>query len=437
MALTSRLDVVRAALTHGTPAQKARARWLAEARPEQLPPPGDWDVFLYLAGRGTGKTRAVMEWLADRARAIPASRWAIVAATFADGRDTCVEGESGLLAVAPDVERWNRSNGELTFTNGSRAKVFSAQEPDRLRGPQHHGAVVDELAAWEYPETWDQLQFGLRLGAHPQVCVATTPRPTELVRALYQRGLDGDGVVLRRGSTFDNAKNLSASALAELRRRYEGSRLGRQELYAELLTDVPGALWTMDLLDATRLRPNWNPDTTDGLVRVVVGVDPAVSTGEHADETGIVVAGLTGTDEVVILDDCSLSDTPERWGQATADAFVRWRADRVVAEANQGGDLVTHLLTTIDRNLPVTLVHATRGKRVRAEPVAALSEQGRLHLVGSFPVLEDQMCTWSPTDATSPDHLDACVWAVTELMFAHQTASVSTYEPYGGLVGSR
>lgn len=384
------------------------------ARPAQQPPDGDWLVWLILAGRGFGKSRTGAEWVADQALMVDGSRWAIVAATFADGRDTCIEGESGLLAVlrrrrpGHDWGRaWNRSLGELTLPNRSKVKLFSADEPDRLRGPQHHGAWCDELAAWRYPEAWDQLQFGLRLGDRPRTVVTTTPKPVRLVRDLLGR----DTTAVVRGSTFDNAENLAPAALEELRRRYEGTRLGRQELYAELLLDTPGALWSIAGFD----RPGFRVDTAPDLERVVVAVDPAVTSGEGSDESGIVVAGRT-SDRAFVLEDCSLRADPTSVARAAVDAYHDLQADRIVVEANNGGDWLPALIRTVDPAVVVETVTATRGKALRAQPVAGLYEQGRVHHVGHLPELEEQMTTWAPdAGMRSPDRLDALVWALTAL----------------------
>lgn len=385
---------------------RQRDRWLATARPEQLTPPGTWNVWLILAGRGWGKTRTGAEDLADYARRNPGTRLAVVAPTIADARDTCIEGESGLLAVLGHeaVEAWNRSLGELRLTNGTRIKTFSADEPDRLRGPQHHRAWCDEVAAWRYPEAWDQLMFGLRLGQHPQVVATTTPKPVRLIRGLVAR----EDVVVQRGATFDNAANLSPAALAQLEARYVGTTMGRQELYGELLEQIPGALWTRDMIERSRVA------SAPQLQRIVVAVDPAVTSGEEADETGIVVVGLAG-DQLYVLDDASGRYAPEAWARRVIELRNEWEADRVVAEVNQGGDLVQSVLRAVDRNVPLRMVRAARGKRARAEPVSALYEQGKVHHVGGFDVLEDQLCTWAGDTLSSPDRLDALVWGITEL----------------------
>lgn len=403
-----------------------RYDWSQHARPDQLPPEGDWNTWLILAGRGWGKTRTGAEWIKQQALRHPGTRWAIVAATFRDARDTCVEGESGLLGIVPQVEvtYWNRSFGQLRFRNGSQVQCFGATEPDRLRGPQHHGAWCDELAAWPYAETWDQLMFGLRLGTQPRTVITTTPRPTRLVRSLVDRqslhgehppcaavsGSDANAVVVTRGNTFDNAANLAPAALAELKNRYEGTRLGRQELYAELLTDVEGALWTYDMLEANRVRE------TPELARVVVAIDPAVTSGEESDETGIIVAGVGIDGTVYVFADLSGRFSPDAWANRAVGAYEQHHGDRIVAEVNNGGDLVERTIRTVSPRISYRSVRASRGKQTRAEPVAALYEQGRVHHVGMFPELEEQLTTWTPDSGKSPDRLDALVWAITELM---------------------
>ena len=359
-----------------------------------------------MAGRGAGKTRTGAEDVFDFARTHPKSRIAVVAPTFGDGRDTCVEGESGLLSVIPRqfVRNWNRSMGELSLVNGSQFKLFSADEPDRLRGPQHHRAWCEELASWRYPDAWDQLMFGLRLGDRPRAIVTSTPKPVLLVRQLMAR----DDVHVTRGSTFDNAENLSAAALETLRLRYEGSTLGRQELYGELLDELPGAL-SRAVVDQHRT------DTHPDLQTVVIAIDPAVTANEDSDETGIVVFGVNGN-HGYLLEDLSLRATPERWATVAVEAYRRHGADRIVCEVNNGGDLVASVIRSVDPRVQVKSVRATRGKQLRAQPVIALYEQGRVHHVGQFPALEDQLCTWTPDSDDSPDRLDATVWAATDAM---------------------
>ena len=632
------------------------------ARPEQLPNSDEnWSIYLYLAGRGAGKTRTAAEWLAWEATTQNNTRWAIVAPTFGDVRDVCAEGESGIINILRDygsLADYNRSQGAITLTNGSKIKLFSADEPDRLRGPQHHGAwcfiagtliatpngdvpierlsigdeVItssgvgkvsalgerktelatvhygdrtltgsldhpiytqrgwvelsnlrsddilylwkdggdqtkqdtstatkqeksylgtescgqkpmgksrwgrkfttsttskvtigwktllrshpsntgnttrkrlnlspvaiarlllkpalrlqqlntanpvggklgkasansscenvsiagqpslrdmvgiavsgvsilgrvgqvfnltvepshdyfangvlvhncDELAAWRYPDTWDQLQFGMRLGSHPRTVITTTPRPVSLIRNLVNR-TDGSVKVVR-GSTFDNAQNLAPQALLELQARYAGTRMGRQELYGELLTESDSALWTRALIEQARIKPEDAPP----YFRVVVAIDPAVTSGESSDETGIVVAGATPDGHYYILEDASMRGTPEKWAQRAVEMYRKWKCDRVIGEANNGGDMIEALLRQVDPSIPYRKVHASRGKKVRAEPISALSEQLRLHMVGSdFALLEDQLVTWEPDSDSSPDRMDAMVWAVTDLM---------------------
>ena len=412
-----------------TPDDKARLlhHWPFWARPEQLTPDGDtWNVWLILSGRGWGKTRTGAEDVKAFGLAHPESRIAIVAPTFADARDTCVEGDSGLLSVLPrgSLRKWNRTLGEVELTNGTHYKLFSAAEPDRLRGPQHHRAWCDELAAWKYlREAWDQLMFGLRLGAHPQTVCTTTPRPVSLIHELLERG----DVHITRGMTFDNADNLAAPALASLQARYAGTRLGRQELYGEVLSDTPGALWKRDQIEAQRVSKL--PD----LARIVVAIDPAVTSGEGSDETGVIVAALGVDGQGYVLDDRSMRASPDRWAREAIAAYHSRGADRIVAEVNQGGDLVELTIRTVDRSVAYKAVRASHGKTARAEPVAALYEQGRIHHVGTFPELEDQLTTWTQGEA-SPDRLDALVWAFTELMLSGREPRVRFFDsPRGAL----
>jgi len=383
------------------------------ARIEQIPTEEGWSVWLYLAGRGAGKTRTAAEWMAWEAIKTPKTRWAVVAATFSDVRDTCAEGESGLVSILRRygaLENYNRSMGEIRLTNGSRIKLFSADEPDRLRGPQFHGAWCDELAAWRYEDTWDQLQFGLRLGEHPRTLITTTPRPVPIIKRLLAQ--DDGSVKVVRGSTFDNAKNLAPSALAQLRARYEGTRLGRQELFAEVLTDTPGALWTLEMLESSRIKEA--PD----FVRIVVAIDPATTSGENADETGIVVVAKGTDGRGYVLADRSCRDTPSGWAHRAIAAFHEFNADRVVAEKNQGGDMVELTIRSVEPTIPFKGIVAKVGKRLRAEPIAALYEQGRVSHIGAFDLLEDQMTGWVPDSGYSPDRLDALVHGLAELGLA-------------------
>lgn len=336
----------------------------------------------------------------------PGSRLAVVAPTSADARDTCTEGESGLLRCIPKecLHTWNRSLGELILTNGARFKLFSADEPERLRGPQHHRAWCDEVGSWQYPEAFDMLQFGLRLGIDPRVIVTTTPRPMKLVRDL----LAAPTTIITRGSTFDNAKNLAPSALAQLKAKYEGTRLGRQELEGELLEDVEGALWQMNWIDSKRVKE------APHLTRIVVAVDPASTHGEDADETGIAVAGRGEDGEFYVLHGAGYRLSPNGWATRTLDLYDQFKADKIIAERNNGGDMVESTIRTVRLTAPLETIVASRGKQVRAEPIAGLYEQGRVHHVGSFPAMEDQMCRF-PIAAENDDMVDALVYALTNL----------------------
>lgn len=329
---------------------------------------------------------------------------ALVAPTAADARDVMVEGESGILAISPPWCRpvYEPSKRRLTWPNGAIATLYSADKPDRLRGPQHDGAWADEVGSWRYPEAWDNLMFGLRLGADPRCVVTTTPRPVKLIRNLV-----GDPTTAEtRGSTYENRDNLAQAFLNTIVKKYEGTRLGRQELYGELLDDVPGALWQRKVLDD--LRREKAPD----LARVVVAIDPATTSEEDSNETGIVAAGLGVDGHGYVLDDASLRDSPSAWARAAVRLYYRRQADRIVAEVNNGGDLVETVLRTVDPRVSYKGVHAARGKVIRAEPVAALYEQGRVHHVGLFEDLEDQLCNWVP----GMDSPDRCLVAGTMVM---------------------
>ncbi len=393
---------------------KLRYEWFRWARPNQLPPPGDWRVWLLLAGRGFGKTRSLAEqvraWVDTGKRRI-----ALVAPTAADVRDVLVEGESGILAISPPNNRplYEPTRRRLTWPNGAIATTYSAEEPERLRGPQHDCAVCDELAAWRYPECWDMLMFGLRLGNDPRIAVATTPKPTKLIRML----LADPTVAITRGRTLDNRTNLPEAFLSQIIKRYEGTRLGRQELDAEILDDVPGALWTRAIIERARLGHGKHPELT----RIVVAIDPAVTSGEDSDETGIIVAGKDAEGHGYIIADGSGRYPPTEWARKAVTLYRDHHADRIVAEVNNGGDMVEATIRIIDPNASYSAVRASRGKVVRAEPVAALYEQGRIHHVGMFAALEDQCCAFT-TDfdrsaaGYSPDRVDALVWALTELL---------------------
>jgi predicted phage terminase large subunit-like protein len=416
-------------LAEALAATLADGGWRAKARPSQLPPPGDWLGWLLMAGRGFGKNFTGAGWVNELVETQQAGRVALVAATAADARDVMVEGESGILNLAPswNVPAYEPSKRRLTWKNGAVATLFSAEESDRLRGPQFDLAWADELAAWPDPvATWDMLMFGLRLGRHPRWLATTTPRPIALLKALLAR--EGQDVVVTRGSTFENEANLAPTFLQALRDRYEGTRLGRQEINAELLSDTPGALWQLEWLDRDRV------SKAPELLRIVVAIDPAVSNNEGSDETGIVVAGVGADKHAYLLEDLSGRYAPHEWAAKAIDAYRRHKADRIIAEVNNGGAMVESTIRAVDPHASFKSVHASRGKVVRAEPIAALYEQKKVHHVGTFPTLEDQLCAFT-TDfdrnraGYSPDRVDALVWALTELIAAPQmpTAVVGTY----------
>lgn len=400
----------------------------SKLRPEQLPPPGDWATWLICAGRGFGKTFAGSHWICDLVKSGAASRIALVGATAADTRDVMTEGASGILSISPS---WFRPNYEpskrkITWPNGAIATMYSSEESDRLRGPEHDAAWCDELCAWSNQQsTWDMLQFGLRAGKKPRTLITTTPKPVKLLRELIAR--DGQDVVVTRGRTLDNAKNLAPSFLEQIVNRYQGTRLGRQELEAELLLDTPGALWTRDMLDAARV----TQETIDRLQlrRVVVAVDPSGarnSSDDGADKIGIVVAGVDDQKRGYVLEDCTCKDSPAGWGRKAVAAYYRWKADCIVAERNFGGAMVEHVIRTTDYNVAYREVSASRGKIARAEPVAALFEQGRVSMAPNLGDLEDELCAMTSdgyVGGGSPDRADAMVWALTEVMVLHQGPS--------------
>lgn len=391
-----------------SPAAAQRVKWFADARPNQITPEGDWEAWLILAGRGFGKTRLGAEDAWWYGACNPGAQIAVVAPTYNDVRGTCFEGVSGLIACTPRdlVADYNRTRQELRLINDTLFRGFSADTPERLRGPQFHRAWCDELAAWQYPEAWDQLMFGLRLGDRPQVVVTTTPRPTALVRSLAKDAR----TIITRGSTFDNAANLAPSALEKLKEKYEGTRLGRQELYAEILDDVPGGLWTRD-----GILYGEAPEMT----RVVVAVDPSGASGaDDGDSIGIIVAGRGVDGRFYVIEDATCDLGPAGWGRRVVERYHAHSADRIVAERNFGGAMVESVIRTADRQAPVKLVTASRGKAVRAEPIAALYEQGRVTHARGLELLEDQMMQMTLTGyvgENSPDRVDALVWALSEI----------------------
>jgi phage terminase large subunit-like protein len=420
---------VRANLSDLTDAQIRRIYfdWRFWARDDQLPPePGiDWRVWLLLGGRGAGKTRAGAEWVRAQALGlwdpqVTASsgagpqrrRIALIGETFADVRRVMIEGASGLLSVHPERERpvFEASNGRIVWPNGSVAHVFSAETPDSLRGPQFEFAWCDEIAKWREPDqVWDMLQFALRLGASPRVCVTTTPRPLPFLKTLMADA----ATVTMRAATHDNAEHLAPGFVAEMERRYQGSVLGRQELLGEIVEGEQGALWRRDWIDAGRV------SASGDLRRIVVAVDPPVTATKTSDACGIVVAGEDEQGQAFVLADLTLEGRePHVWARAAVAAYHEFQADHIVAETNQGGDLVVAILKQMDENVPVRKVTATRGKWLRAEPVAALYAEGRVAHVGRFEKLEAQMMAFSGdgrAGGRSPDRLDALVWALTDL----------------------
>jgi predicted phage terminase large subunit-like protein len=388
--------------------------WRSKARPSQLPPAGAWNGWAVVAGRGFGKSWIAANYANEMANTV--GRIALIGSTAGDVRDTMIEGESGILKTAPPWFRptYEPSKRKIEWPNGCIATCFSSEEPDRLRGPQFELGILDEFAAWSnMQETWDMFSFGLRLGKHPRWVMATTPRPSKLLREILAR----DDVVTTRGSTFENSDNLAPPFLEAIRRKYENTRLGRQELHAEILSDVPGSLWQLQWIDDARVKAlPW-----DGLQRVVVAIDPATTSGEDSDETGIICAGVDHVGDGYILDDASGRWQPGEWAAKAIDLYRRHQADRIVGETNNGGDMIENVLRSIDSTIAYKGIHASRGKVTRAEPISTFYEQHRVHHLGSFPILEDQMCAFTrdhsrASTGYSPDRADALVYALTELM---------------------
>lgn len=423
--LASLSEADRVRVLQGINADALLYDWKFWARPNQIAPEGDWATWVIMAGRGFGKTRCGSEWVKSIVcGSTPlskgkAQRIALVAETAADARDVMVEGESGLLSVHHKDFRpaYEPSKRRLTWPNGAIATLYNATEPDQLRGPQHDAAWLDELAKWRYAqETWDMLQFGMRLGDKPRQVITTTPRPIQLLRKI----LADPSTVVTRGSTYENSGNLAKTFLDQIRKRYEGTRLGRQELNAEVLDDVPGSLWTRESLDRSRLDAKAKlPD----MQRIVVAIDPAGKAQENAlsegtAETGIVVAGLGVDGRGYVLEDQTCALSPNGWARRAVSCYDLFQADAIVVETNQGGDMVKQTIMSVRDSVPVIEVHASRGKVTRAEPIAALYEQGRVSHVGCHAALEDQMVLFTPmgiAGETTGDRVDALVWALTEL----------------------
>lgn len=401
--------------------------WGFWGRPEQHAPtpPPDWNIWLYMAGRGAGKTRSAAEWIRDRARQSTSQplRFALVARTASDVRDVLVEGESGILSISPPSEKpeYQPSKRKLTWPNGHTALAFTADEPDQLRGPQFHYAWADELAAWrQMPDAsgmtaWDNLRVATRLGSHPQIMATTTPKKVQVMRTLLKQAEEGSGVVVTRGRTADNVANLSEAYMEGIYGVYGGTRLARQELEGEMLDDAEGALWTEQILDDFRTSV-----IALGSPLKVVGVDPTVAE-RPGDECGIVVCTSTNERDLYrrqawVLEDATIHGSPDTWAKRVVDTARKWGAP-VVAETNQGGALVRSAINSIDPGIPVFEVHSKHGKKLRAEPVSLAYEQGRVHHLGTFAELETQMTQWIPGETSkSPDRIDALVHALTALL---------------------
>jgi phage terminase large subunit-like protein len=392
--------------------------WRFWARPNQIEPSGAWSTWLILAGRGFGKTRCGAEWIREQACSGRVGRIALVAEDAADARDVMVEGDAGIMACHPKGTRptYEPSKRRLTWRNGCQATLYSGADPDVLRGPSHHLAWCDELAKYAYAqECWDNLQMGLRLGEWPRALVTTTPKPTALIKALVA----DPKTHLTKGTTFENSANLPSAFLDSILGKYAGTRLGRQELEAEILLDVPGALWKAADIEKTRI----SPDKVPPMRRIVVAIDPAMATSEGACETGLVVCGVGELDSRgYVLHDASGKYTPDGWARQAVALFDHYKADRIACEANLPcSEICRNTLDTVRKDLPLKLVHARTGKRSRAEPVAALYEQGRVSHCGLLEALEDQLTSWdASTSSESPDRLDALVHGFHELLLGSQ-----------------
>lgn len=400
-----------AALASLTPEVQAHLAyyWPFWARQNQLQPEGDWTYWLILAGRGFGKTRTGAETVRQWVKTIDMVN--LIGATADDARDIMIEGESGILAVCPEIERpeYKKSDRKLVWPNGATSLIFTADEPERLRGKQHKALWADEMAAWRYQDAWDQAKLGLRLGPHPKAIITTTPRPVRNVTDLVK----DSAAVVTRGTTYDNRANLAPTFFDEIIKRYEGTRLGRQELNAEILLDVPGALWTREMISHLPL------SAAPMMQRIVVAVDPSASSNDNSNECGIVVDGLGGDGRGYVIADRSGVMSPREWATKAVAAYHEFQADCIVVEVNQGGDMVAAVIRSVDTNVPVKAVRASRGKYIRAEPISALYARGAVSHLESFEALEDQMCTYTPDFDRqlygSPDRLDAHVWGMTEL----------------------
>lgn len=419
----------RAAVLKGLSAAELAALeycWEVWARPDQMPPPPPWRTWILLGGRGSGKTRSSAEWVRSEMTSGRRRQMGIIAPTADSMRRICVEGPSGILSVGPPDERpqFEPSTRRIVYSNGGVVHLFSAEEPDRLRGPNLDGYWLDELTSMaNASDVWDMLQMALRIpgpqGHEPCGVVSTTPK----MHAVLKQIIAASSTIITRAKTSDNAANLDASTLAYLHEKYGGTRLGRQELDAELLQDLEGALWNRDLIDRARIKRG---DLPDRLLRVVVAVDPPGGSSKGNAECGIVVAALGADRHGYILADLSGRMSPEKWARTAVNAFDGYKADRIVAEQNFGGAMVESTIRSINRTVAIKMVVASRGKQVRAEPIAALYEQHRVHHVGEFATLEDQMTGWDPAaNGPSPDRVDALVWALTDLMGARPPMKIN------------
>lgn len=386
------------------------------SRPNQIAPEGDWDIWLILAGRGFGKTRSGAEWVKEQVEA-GCKRIALVAETQKDLEKVMIEGDSGLATICPPgfIVKYTKKPVQITFATGAVALGYNATEPDQLRGPQFDAAWCDEIAKWRYArETWDQLQFGLRLGDKPRSCVTTTPRPIELMKSIVAK--KEGAVAITKGKTSDNLSNLAASFIKKIHAKYAGTRLGRQELDAEILGDIPNALWSLEKIDEYRVRKS---DRPENFRRIAVAVDPPAKGDESSDECGIIVVAVSeDLEDGYVLEDASIHGSPAVWGERVVSAYDQWEADIIVAEVNQGGDMVEHVIRSIRNNVNFKSVHSYRGKHLRAEPVSSLYARGKIHHVGAFVELETQMTMMSShgyEGEKSPDRLDALVHGFTLL----------------------
>jgi len=381
-----------------------RSNWDFWARPNQREPITPYLTWIILAGRGFGKTRTAAEWVISKAEKNPGCRIGLIGATTADTRDIMIKGESGLIEcqTASNPLKYVPSLRTIKWANGSIGITYSAEEPERLRGPQHHYIWGDEYCSWKRKDTLDMADFGLRLGLMPHKIITTTPKPSKE----FKKVLAGSRTIITKGSTFDNESNLPPSFLDHMEDKYGGTTLGRQELYAEVMDQAEGALFTRINIDKNRV------DRHPKLSSLIVAVDPAVTNNETSDETGIVVAGAVERD-FYVLEDSSLKASPDQWARKVVDLYHRYNVDYVVVEKNNGGDLLALVMKTVDPSIRIKEVHASKGKYARAEPIAALYEQNRVHHVGVFEELEEQMCTWTiENKKESPDRMDALVWAI-------------------------